>query len=137
MIYSMYDTAIGQFLFTINNIDDTIPENSIAGAFNDQDHYVDLATKTVVEKPTQPTTNHYWDWTTKSWLLDNQQATASARQQRNSLLSTVDRVNPVWYSTLTADQQQELQQYRTQLLNVPEQSGFPTTIDWPTKPSWL
>ena len=137
MIYSVYESNTGQILFTVNNADNDTLNNAVEGFYNDREHYIDLATKTVVEKPAQPTTDHYWDWTTKSWILNNDQAATSARSQRNSLLSTVDRVNPVWYAALTADQQQQLQQYRTQLLNVPQQAGFPNVIEWPTKPAWL
>ena len=53
------------------------------------------------------------------------------------MLSQVDRVNPIWYASLSAEQQSQLQQYRQDLLSVPEQSGFPGTIAWPTAPTWL
>lgn len=59
------------------------------------------------------------------------------RSIRNDLLSAVDRINPVWYASLTSEQQQELAAYRQQLLNVPQQLGFPETIEWPAKPTWL
>jgi len=60
------------------------------------------------------------------------------RQDRDLVLNrTVDRVNPVWYATLTTEQQAELAAYRQALLDVPAQSGWPTTIEWPTQPSWL
>lgn len=62
---------------------------------------------------------------------------AKQRQQRNELLSIIDRVNPVWYNSLTYDQQEQLIEYRRALLNVPQQAGFPTQIEWPQKPSWL
>lgn len=60
------------------------------------------------------------------------------RTLRNQQLKdNVDSVNPVRYATLTTDQQTELAAYRTALLNVPQQAGWPTTIEWPTKPTWL
>lgn len=63
---------------------------------------------------------------------------ARARQKRDSILAnTVDRVNPVRYQTLTAEQQQELAAYRQALLDVPSQPGFPDTIIWPANPPWL
>ena len=49
----------------------------------------------------------------------------------------VDRVNVVWYNSLTEQQKTELQAYRQALLDVPQQSGFPENIIWPNKPSWL
>ena len=60
-----------------------------------------------------------------------------ARQSRNQLLAQVDRVNPIWYASLTAEQQTELAQYRQALLDVPQQESFPDNISWPTKPIWL
>jgi hypothetical protein len=59
------------------------------------------------------------------------------RDLRNKLLAKVDIVNPVWYASLSAQQQGELTTYRRALLDVPQQTGFPDTISWPSKPSWL
>jgi hypothetical protein len=56
---------------------------------------------------------------------------------RNKLLQSVDRVNPVWYAALSEQQRAELAAYRIALLNVPQQSGFPDNVVWPSKPSWL
>ena len=59
------------------------------------------------------------------------------REQRNEkLLQEVDPLvtNPLRWAELTEDKQAEWTQYRTDLLNIPEQSGFPNTITWPTKP---
>lgn len=38
------------------------------------------------------------------------------------------------WAELTTEQQNAWVQYRTDLLNVPQQSGFPHTVTWPTKP---
>jgi hypothetical protein len=59
------------------------------------------------------------------------------RLVRNQLLAAVDRINPVWWNSLTPQQQQELIVYRQALLDVPQQSGFPTAVSWPAKPAWL
>jgi hypothetical protein len=59
------------------------------------------------------------------------------RDYRDMLLSTeVDPLvtNPIRWAELTATQQNAWTQYRTDLLNVPQQAGFPNTITWPTKP---
>ena len=59
------------------------------------------------------------------------------REQRNEkLLQEVDPLvtNPLRWAELTEDKQAEWTQYRTDLLNIPEQSGFPNTITWPTQP---
>ena len=60
------------------------------------------------------------------------------RNLRNKqLVDNVDSYNAIRYASLTTEQQQELATYRQALLNVPQQTGWPTTITWPTKPSWM
>jgi hypothetical protein len=59
------------------------------------------------------------------------------RDERNyRLKQEVDPIvtNPLRWADLTAEKQNEWTQYRTDLLNVPQQAGFPNTINWPTKP---
>lgn len=60
------------------------------------------------------------------------------RNERDSILTrVVDPLvsNPLRWTELTSDKQTEWSQYRINLLNVPQQAGFPNTITWPTKPS--
>ena len=79
-----------------------------------------------------------FNWSTKVWELNLDATATLTRNYRNQLLNqTVDQVNPIWYASLTTEQQQELATYRQALLNVPQQTGWPTTITWPTKPSWM
>lgn len=64
-------------------------------------------------------------------------AAINVRNERNRLLEwEVDPIvsNPLRWADLTTEKQNEWSQYRTDLLNVPQQSGFPNTISWPTKP---
>ena len=59
------------------------------------------------------------------------------RAIRNLLLKEeVDPMvtNPLRWNDLSSQKQTEWTDYRTLLLNVPEQSGFPGTVTWPTKP---
>ena len=61
----------------------------------------------------------------------------SVRNERNRrLTSEVDPIvtNPLRWADLTTEKQNEWTTYRTDLLNVPQQAGFPNTITWPTKP---
>jgi len=61
-----------------------------------------------------------------------------ARRERGyRLKEEVDPLltNPLRWAELTDDKQAEWTQYRTDLLNLPEQSGFPNDITWPTKPT--
>ena len=65
------------------------------------------------------------------------QAAAQVRGERDQrLISEVDPIvtNPLRWADLTAAEQAEWTQYRTDLLNITEQAGFPDTVTWPTKP---
>ena len=64
------------------------------------------------------------------------QAAASVRAQRDALLVEVDAMvsNPLRWADMTTEQQTAWSQYRTDLLNVPQQDGFPHGVTWPTKP---
>ena len=61
---------------------------------------------------------------------------ANIRAERDQRLLTVDAIagNALRWADLTSDKQAEWSQYRTDLLAVPQQAGFPTNITWPTKP---
>mgnify|MGYP003634291642 CR=1 FL=1 len=64
-------------------------------------------------------------------------AAAQVRSERDNILTTVvDPLvsNPLRWADLTAAKQAEWSAYRTDLLNVPQQAGFPHTVAWPTKP---
>jgi hypothetical protein len=67
---------------------------------------------------------------------DARQAEFSRYQRDKRLENEVDPIvtNPLRWADLTTEKQNEWSQYRTDLLNVPQQAGFPNTINWPTKP---
>lgn len=66
---------------------------------------------------------------------ENDVKAMQVRQQRDYLLQTkVDSLNAIRWSVLTAQEKTDWTSYREALLNVPAQSGFPWTIDWPTQP---
>jgi hypothetical protein len=54
---------------------------------------------------------------------------ADARDKRNDLLAATD-----WTANSDVTMTTEMTAYRTLLRNLPAQSGFPTTINWPTAP---
>ena len=68
--------------------------------------------------------------------LDAELAAGLRGQRDQKLLEEVDPLvtNPLRWAELTDAKQAEWTQYRTDLLNLPEQSGFPNDITWPTKP---
>ena len=56
------------------------------------------------------------------------------RAQRNSLLTLCDWTQ-LPDAPLTAEQKQEWAEYRQALRDVPEQTGFPDAVIWPSTPS--
>ena len=62
------------------------------------------------------------------------------RDQRDvKLRLEVDPVvsNPLRWADLSSEEQTEVAAYRTALLDVPQQPGFPSTVAWPTPPACL
>lgn len=54
---------------------------------------------------------------------------SEARNKRNQLLAETD-----WTASSDVTMSDAVKAYRQALRDVPAQSGFPTTINWPTKP---
>ena len=68
----------------------------------------------------------------QDWTLNN------VRAQRNEILNDV--VDPLMtniarFNELTEAEQQAWLQYRKDLLNVPQQVGFPFNVEWPVVPN--
>jgi len=63
-------------------------------------------------------------------------AAAQVRAERDNRLLEVDAIagNALRWAALDADTQAAWSAYRQALLDVPQQSGFPHDITWPTKP---
>jgi len=65
------------------------------------------------------------------------EAAARVRAQRDWLLQNeVDPIvsNPLRWADMTAEQQAAWAAYRTALLDITDQAGFPHSVTWPTKP---
>jgi hypothetical protein len=68
--------------------------------------------------------------------LDAELAASLRAQRDQKLVEEVDPLvtNPLRWGELTDAKQAEWTQYRTDLLNLPDQAGFPNTVTWPTQP---
>ena len=65
------------------------------------------------------------------------EAAAGVRAERGHILETeVDPIvsNPLRWADMTTAEQNAWSQYRTDLLNITDQAGFPHNVTWPTKP---
>ena len=69
--------------------------------------------------------------------LDAELAKILRAQRDDKLVEEVDPIvtNPLRWAELTDAKQAEWTQYRTDLLNLPAQAGFPNSVTWPTKPT--
>lgn len=137
MKYTTYNPVTGEIEATFANEEDTLPSNSVPGEYSSRTHYWDG--QQMQDKPADPSgiVIYKFDYATKTWVLDLEKSIKKLKDIRNEMLQSVDRVNPIWYAALTANQQAELQAYRAALLAVPEQAGFPSQVEWPAKPQWL
>lgn len=68
--------------------------------------------------------------------IDDRQANLVRFQRDMKLTTEVDPIvgNPLRWADLTTEQQNAWSQYRTDLLNITDQDGFPHSVTWPTKP---
>lgn len=78
-----------------------------------------------------------WIWTENGW--NNPEVFPSLEKQerdrRNKYLQLyVDTMNAVRWESLTQQQKDDMSLYRQELLDVPQQPGFPENINWPTPP---
>jgi len=68
----------------------------------------------------------------------NEVLSLNIRAQRDSILGTiVDPIvsNPLRWADMSSEKQEEWRVYRQALLNIPESSGFPSNVTWPTQPT--
>lgn len=146
MIYTTYNTTTGEITGFINAPDENIlslntkDKGILAGKIDGRTNYIDLDTKQPVSRPRDPSTPYkkcVFDWNSKTWITDLESTEKLVRKARDQLLLAVDRVNPVWYASLTSTQQTELADYRQAVLDIPQQTDFPESVTWPTKPTWL
>jgi len=142
MIYTTYDATTGvikgQAMMPARQLSE-INQAYIEGAWDGTIYYIQDGKP--VPYPRKPDANSWvvwsWDIDTLGWQVNTAETALAVRKTRNQRLAVVDRVNPIWYASLTPEQQQQLQQYRQALLDIPQQPGFPETISWPAKPVWL
>ena len=139
MNYTLYNIKTGQITGTTNDIDRAKNENYILGLYDGNNYYI--VDNKPVRKPSKPVAHSYFvydfDYSTGDYVLNLPETIKSARQFRDMFFRYVDKVSPMWYNSMTPQQQQEVTQYRQQLLDVTKQSDFPINIIWPTVPDFL
>jgi hypothetical protein len=130
----------GQILRSGNCSDDDFIHQALDGEFliegiaNPVTQYI--SNGDVIDMPIKPDSNHVFDYSKKEWIADIGKAASVAIEKRNQLLAAgPDRVNPLWWASMSADEQAEVAQYRQALLDITNQFGYPLDIEWPPLPS--
>lgn len=143
MIYTTYDPATGKIQGTVTSSEPGLPESTstvgvIEGSYDARtNRVVNGQVEPLPDNPSDPSRYYEFDYVTSTWQLNQDISQVLSRVTRQKLLTDIDRINPIWYASLNTDQQQQLIEYRQALLAVPQQSGFPETVTWPVKPTWL
>ncbi len=106
------------------------PSDEIIAAYPD-------GTVEVTQRPSHLHTYEGGAWVAPSDAVYDEWKATEVRAERDSLLSAkVDPLvsNSLRWADLSSGKQDEWTQYRTDLLNITDQSGFPHSVTWPTKP---
>lgn len=97
--------------------------------------YHDIATNTPAEKGARPSDGYTFNYTTKSWEPDTGYLIYKIGVVRLQKLQESD-----WTDTASAPTRlgqtlyAQWQTYRQALRDIPEQSGYPLNVVWPTPP---
>lgn len=139
MTYSIYDPTSGIITSRVNNTNQIIGRKYVAGNYQPGQYYV--IRDQVKPLPPKPAGQSYvqwiWELSTESWQYDPKRTESEARRLRQDLFAFVDKVSPMWYASMSPEQQAETQAYRQAILDLTDQPGWPRSVSWPVKPAWL
>jgi len=96
-----------------------------------------VGTIEVTQRPSHLHTYEGGAWVAPSDAVYDEWKATEVRAERDFLLaSKVDRLvsNSLRWGELTTEKQTEWTQYRRDLLDITDQSGFPRNVTWPTTP---
>lgn len=121
-----------ELLYTVTPIENAIV---YAGIHADPSSLSYFDGEKVVDMPVKPSVDYVFDYDTKSWVYDTEGAKARAISKRDKLLAEgPDRISPMWWASMTEQEQQAWTFYRQALLDITEQDDYPEFIVWPIKP---
>ena len=130
-----FDPSNGRFLSFVDSqnqevLDMNTPEGSVFVDGNyDINYYLDQGV--VVKQPEQPSTLHMFDFQTKTWIYSS----SAIKGRRASLLEQSDWTDTLSSKTRLGDTvYSQWQVYRQALRDIPQQSGYPQNVVWPTPP---
>lgn len=138
MNFTIYKIANGEIIQSGHCQDEDyelqqIPEGcdiiALASAVHSQ--YVDNAS--IVDKPTQPSQFHVFDYGLKQWVPNADLAGQYVTRQRNAMLYQSDWTQ-IPGNPLSVEKQQEWAYYRQSLRDITMQPNYPFDINWPVQP---
>lgn len=89
----------------------------------------------IVSMPEKPGVDYIFSYAEKKWVKDLDGMRTRALKYRDTLLAEgPDRISPMWWSSMTEQEQAAWTQYRQDLLDVTDQADYPEFIIWPIKP---
>jgi hypothetical protein len=120
-------------LLDCNNIEQQLSEGEsyLDDWFNDSEYYVEDGQ--AVQMPPKPDQYSVFNYTTKQWVENERMAIINVSDKRQKLLYSTDWTQ-IPNGPLTQQQQEAWAVYRQQLRDIPEQSGYPFNVVWPTPP---
>jgi hypothetical protein len=134
MKYSIY-TNNGKIIKLVdcNNIEQQLSDGElyIDGWFNDSEYYIEDSQ--AIQMPFKPDQYSVFNYTTKQWVENERMAIINVSDKRQKLLYSTDWTQ-IPNGPLTQQQQEAWAVYRQQLRDIPEQSGYPFNVVWPTPP---
>ena len=137
MNFTIYNTATGQIIQSgiCSDISiQAIPHGcSLLEIQSDSlNQYVDNGQ--LINIPVRPSNQHEFNYLTKSWVINIELLKEVVIAQRSNLLLKSDWTQ-LPNSPLTQQQQGQWATYRQALRDITTQSGYPTNVIWPTKPT--
>jgi len=137
MNYTVYKKDTGEIvnnLFCNNISQQQIPESQdyIEGSYSHDFYYIE--NKKPIFISLKPEGKYYvFNFNTKEWVLDSNLAIKDVLPKRSNLLYLSDWTQ-LPNGPLTQQQQEAWAVYRQELRDIPQQSGYPFNVVFPTPP---
>lgn len=139
MIYSIYSPVSGIIISQVSDANQIQNRPYVVGRYEPGQFYVkDRQIRPLPARPpSQSQVSWRWNPAAQTWEYDQSKTDQNARKIRETLFAEVDKVNPMWFESMTAEQQQQVREYRQAIIDLTDQPGWPRDITWPVKPAWL
>lgn len=87
------------------------------------------------EYPQKPEGFYNFNYETELWEIDIKKTEEDVLLKRDTLLAEgPDRISPMWWASMSEQEQQAWIFYRQALLDITGQADYPEFIVWPIKP---